>query len=308
MLIYRFILAAACFAIGVLGPLSAQSVEDVSAKFSPKSYEKGSIRRKKYNLSVCAIFDDETKSLKEWIEYHRLVGVDHFYLYFNGNGDGQKKILRPFIIAGIVKWIPWQQKLNLRAQSSGFDWALFTQIPAYENAIYTRAAYETTWLVFLSPDEFLVPPKKDTISEVLLNYQDHAGLLLSSDYFDASVIQDDLVITATDLVSLPLQNPQQEVVKMIFQPRFCKGFTWFPYQCLFINSFEPKTIPRSELRVNKYVYQRQFRIENVKRSLFVDHRTLPESELGELLHLGYKIEDPERAIHRFLPYLQKQMQ
>ena len=38
-----------------------------------------------YDLSVCAIFKDEASYLKEWIEYHKLVGVQHFYLYENEN-------------------------------------------------------------------------------------------------------------------------------------------------------------------------------------------------------------------------------
>lgn len=35
---------------------------------------------KLYYLSVCAIFKNEGPILKEWIEYHLLVGVDHFFL------------------------------------------------------------------------------------------------------------------------------------------------------------------------------------------------------------------------------------
>ncbi|KIC71464.1 hypothetical protein DB44_DM00010, partial [Candidatus Protochlamydia amoebophila] len=31
-----------------------------------------------YDLSVCAIFKNEAPYLKEWIEYHRLIGVKHF--------------------------------------------------------------------------------------------------------------------------------------------------------------------------------------------------------------------------------------
>ena len=42
---------------------------------------------KKYNLSICAIFKNEAKYLKEWIEYHRIFGVDHFYLYNIGSRD-----------------------------------------------------------------------------------------------------------------------------------------------------------------------------------------------------------------------------
>lgn len=34
-----------------------------------------------YELAICAIFQDEAAYLKEWIEFHKLVGVQHFYLY-----------------------------------------------------------------------------------------------------------------------------------------------------------------------------------------------------------------------------------
>ena len=39
--------------------------------------------KKKYYCSICAIFRDEGTYLKEWIEYHRIIGIDHFYLYNN---------------------------------------------------------------------------------------------------------------------------------------------------------------------------------------------------------------------------------
>jgi len=38
-------------------------------------------------LSICAIFKDEAPYLPEWIEFHRLVGVERFFLYDNGSGD-----------------------------------------------------------------------------------------------------------------------------------------------------------------------------------------------------------------------------
>ena len=33
---------------------------------------------KKYYVSVCAIFKNEGKYLREWIEYHLTAGVEHF--------------------------------------------------------------------------------------------------------------------------------------------------------------------------------------------------------------------------------------
>ena len=46
-----------------------------------------SIQKKKFYVSICAIFKNESMYMKEWIEYHRIIGVDHFYLYNNFSSD-----------------------------------------------------------------------------------------------------------------------------------------------------------------------------------------------------------------------------
>ena len=35
-------------------------------------------RYTKYQVSICAIFKDEAPYIKEWIEFHKIVGVEHF--------------------------------------------------------------------------------------------------------------------------------------------------------------------------------------------------------------------------------------
>ena len=40
-----------------------------------------------YELGIVAIFRNEAKNLREWIEYHRLAGVEHFWLYNHGSTD-----------------------------------------------------------------------------------------------------------------------------------------------------------------------------------------------------------------------------
>ena len=37
-----------------------------------------------YELGIVAIFRNEAKNLREWIEYHRLAGVEHFWLTIMG--------------------------------------------------------------------------------------------------------------------------------------------------------------------------------------------------------------------------------
>ena len=44
-----------------------------------------------YELSVVAIMKNEGAYLKEWLDFHILVGVEKFYLYDNESNDDTKK-------------------------------------------------------------------------------------------------------------------------------------------------------------------------------------------------------------------------
>ena len=55
-----------------------------------------------YNLVICAIFKNEARYLKEWVEYHRMVGVEHFYLYNNDSTDNYKEELKYYLDNNIV--------------------------------------------------------------------------------------------------------------------------------------------------------------------------------------------------------------
>ena len=46
-----------------------------------------------YDLAVVAIIKNETPYLQEWLDYHLLAGVNHFYIYDNQDDDEQKKII-----------------------------------------------------------------------------------------------------------------------------------------------------------------------------------------------------------------------
>ena len=58
-------------------------------------------------LSICAIFKNEAPYLREWVEFHRLVGVESIYLYQNRSEDDYQSALHPFLNDGFVHLIDW---------------------------------------------------------------------------------------------------------------------------------------------------------------------------------------------------------
>src|SRR5687768_12283024 len=101
----------------------------------------------KYNLSICAIFQNEGPYLKEWIEYHKLLGVEHFYLYNNFSEDNFKEILEPYIKKGEVELTEWNF-----TSSNQVEWTK-VQCDAYNHAI-KKAKNKSKWLALIDLDEF----------------------------------------------------------------------------------------------------------------------------------------------------------
>ena len=57
-----------------------------------------------HDLAVVAIMKCEGPYLKEWLDYHLLAGVDHFYLYDNDSPDNQAEVAAPYVKAGLVDY------------------------------------------------------------------------------------------------------------------------------------------------------------------------------------------------------------
>ena len=121
------------------------------------------IKKKKYYLSVVAIFKTQSPWLKEWIDYHRLIGVEHFYLYNNDEDPTEADaILDPYIKAGIVESVHFPAKAP--------------QFPAYKRGI-RKARGETEWLAIIDLDEFIYPVNKNNLKEILQKYENYAALV-----------------------------------------------------------------------------------------------------------------------------------
>ena len=104
-----------------------------------------------YDLAAVAIFKDEAKYLGEWIDYHFLAGVNHFYLYNNDSSDDYQKVLAPYI----------EKNLVTLANLSGRG----MQMIAYDDAI-EKYRFKCRYMAFIDLDEFIFPKTNRSIVEV----------------------------------------------------------------------------------------------------------------------------------------------
>ncbi|MCU9613189.1 glycosyltransferase family 92 protein [Caldibacillus lycopersici] len=120
-------------------------------------------KEKKFYVSICAIFRDEGKYLKEWIEFHKIVGIDHFYLYNNFSEDEYEEILTPYINNGEVTLIDWPIPQG--------------QMEAYKDCV-ERFGSETQWIAFIDLDEYIIPNKMDTVREFLMPFEKNRPVVI----------------------------------------------------------------------------------------------------------------------------------
>jgi hypothetical protein len=64
------------------------------------------------DVGIAAVFNDEAPYLKEWIDYHRLIGVKHFYLYNHSSTDDYQNVLKPYIDEELVDLIELNPEYN----------------------------------------------------------------------------------------------------------------------------------------------------------------------------------------------------
>jgi hypothetical protein len=109
-----------------------------------------------YTLSICSMFKNEADWMIEWIEYHRVIGVQHFFLYNNESTDQGLELLKPYVAQGIVEVIPWENTpdhWDPRGPGQNLD---CYQIKAFNDCI-SKTRGTTQWLAILDMDEYIVP-------------------------------------------------------------------------------------------------------------------------------------------------------
>ena len=116
-----------------------------------------------YQLSLILIFKDEAPYLREWLEYHLMLGVQHFYLYQNNSTDDYATVVQPYIDQGLVTLIEWPDHPG--QYSAYYHW-------------YQNYRHESHWASFIDIDEFLCPFKETSLVDMLRQYEKYPVVLV----------------------------------------------------------------------------------------------------------------------------------
>lgn len=103
------------------------------------------------------MFKDEAHWLVEWLEYHKMMGADHFFLYNNDGSDNFQEVLEPYIRRGEVDLIPWNtgEAPWIWPGTTSPSWSGY-QITAFNDAV-RRSLGQATWLMVMDVDEYIYP-------------------------------------------------------------------------------------------------------------------------------------------------------
>lgn len=265
----------------------------------------------KYQLALCAMFKDEARWLKEWIEFHKLMKVEKFYLYNNLSTDNYKEVLAPYIKAGEVELIDWPHYAK--------DW-LNIQCASYNDALNRTRGF-VKWVAFLDLDEFLFPTKAPHLVAFLKNYDEFGGVCANWQIYGTSGVYRILanqLMTERLVYKAPATIRRNFNVKSIVRPdrvtnctcphvfNYKQGFFHVLSDKSTFNSLIAPKVVLDELRINHYWCRDDEYYNNVKLPRRASlgwagdiERLKEEAKQHNAIH--------DDAIYRFLPRLKRRM-
>lgn len=269
-----------------------------------------------YDISICMVFRDEAPYLKEWIEYHRLIGVQHFYLCSHNSKDNYKEVLKPYIRKRIVEL----KELIDNPNETIVDFTTKVQVSFY-NECLNKARKESRWLACLDSDEFLVPVQNMSLIDFLKDYEEFGGVVANWHMFGTSYI-DHLNPNKLMIEQLircgPVDIEINYHVKSIVKPTRVIEFV-NPHYANYVIGYtqvnankEPFAGPFSpyvsldRLKINHYWTRDEFYFWNQKvpRQLQIWGPSYAEGAKGALIQYNLESDLP---IQRFVPKLRKKM-
>lgn len=114
-----------------------------------------------YYCSFCLIVRDDHNYIREWLDYHLALGVEHFYITDNNSNPPLESTIKDYIEKGFVTY--------------KYDTRFKPQIAVYNECIRNHREH-AKWIGFFDSDEFLLLKRDTNIKTFLKNYEDFGAL------------------------------------------------------------------------------------------------------------------------------------
>jgi hypothetical protein len=269
------------------------------------------------------VYRDEGPYLREWVAFHRVVGVERFFLYNNRSSeDGHREALAPYIEEGVVTLHEWPACLPPRVVTGEA-----TQTAVFQHCIQNHAA-ETRWMAFIDLDEFLFSPLGRPLPDMLREYERWPGVGVNWAVFGTSGHATKPPGLVTESYVRRTERPDHNrLMKCIVDPRRVRNFCLAHF---FMFHGEPRVVvdenqhpvegrpgsPFSKtdevsferLRVNHYVTKSKEEFRRKWERVRVDNgqvRAYNEEQAAGLLAALDEVED--RTIQTYLPALREEL-
>ena len=225
-------------------------------------------------ITMCTMLKNEAKYVREWVEFHSLLGVNRFIIFDNDSSDSLRAALNGTIAEAII--IPWPPKHWLpgnphEERCQGYkdgkyrdDWAYsYCQTAAFHECLRWERG-RSRWVAGVDVDEFFMPRYSAnglrTLQEALKPYEHMHGISLGS--FTYGTSHRTVPIAAGDLMieTHLLRGNDPGVVKEFVDPQKADTYHcvhWAHYTDPLWNTLIMRTVPRwrSAVRFNHFPFR-----------------------------------------------------
>ncbi|MDR2504377.1 MAG: glycosyltransferase family 92 protein [Deltaproteobacteria bacterium] len=264
----------------------------------------------KYYLALCCIAKDEEFFVEEWLCYHSLLGVEHFYVYDNMSAA-------PLRHLPAVRRFMDQGRLTLmEAEGHG------RQMPSYDHCLRVYGP-ECRWIGFIDLDEFVYIQNYTDLRAFMAEFEPYAGLILNWRTFSSNGHLRRPTGLVMDNYTERLHRPDADLhFKSLVDPRYAMGaknphtFIFAPGAYCVSENHTP--IPAEEslappIRrrawINHYYYRSQ---QDFERKVLRGRASVTPDKGGKRLEAFYEqtrfLREEDTSIRRFSPAVRKAME
>lgn len=220
-----------------------------------------------HQLAIASLIHNNAFFLKEWIEFHLMMGVEKFYLGNHFSTDNSVAILRPYIQRGIVELETITQPfVNVQQFEREIHCPFYTRI-------LKKCVGQAKWLACIDSDEFITPLIPHTTIPQCLDKSDAnrlhgdvlGGIVLNWKVFGTSNtnVPPNKLITETLIRTAPTE---QRFIKTILLPERTLHYLYSPHYPIYqpdyyamtqdgtqVNGDSVQSTPRYTLNIRHYV-------------------------------------------------------